>query len=74
MVLTFYMPYHRSFHYPNNMDVNKDIVFFGGYGPLLQIKHNIERERQYILQNPIAHRNEFKLIKQALIPDNGKSR
>ncbi len=74
MVLTFYMPYHRSFHYPNNMDVNKDIVFFGGYGPLLQIKHNIERERQYILRNPIAHRNEFKLIKQALIPDNGKSR
>lgn len=74
MVLTFYMPYHRSFHYPVNMDVDPGIVFFGGYGSVLQIRHNLERERQYIRQHPVAHRNEFKLLNEPLGTGNGKTR
>ena len=73
-VLTFYMPYHRSFHYPVNMDVDPGIVFFGGYGSVLQIRHNLERERQYIRQHPVAHRNEFKLLNEPLGTGNGKTR
>jgi len=50
-ILTFVHPHHRTFHFGNGYDIHDDIVFFGGYDPIYQIKRNLERERQY-LTNP----------------------
>ena len=50
-VLTFVHPHHRTFHFGNGYDIPDDVVFFGGYDPIYQIKRNPERERQY-LTNP----------------------
>ena len=50
MLLTFVHPHHRVLHFGQGYDVPSDLVFFGGYDKLYQIRRNPERERQY-LQN-----------------------
>lgn len=50
MLLTFVHPHHRSLHFGKGYDVNKDLVFFGGYDPLFQIRRDPERERQYLIK------------------------
>lgn len=47
MLLTFVQPHHRALHFGNGYDVNPELVFFGGYDPLYQIKRDPERERLY---------------------------
>lgn len=48
MLLTFVHPHHRVLHFGQGYDVPSDLVFFGGYDKLYQIKRNPERERQYL--------------------------
>ncbi len=47
MLLTFVHPHHRVLHFGQGYDVSSELVFFGGYDKLYQIKRNPERERQY---------------------------
>lgn len=61
MLLTFIHPHHRSLHFDKGYDINKDIVFFGGYDPAYQIRRNPQKERQY-------------LISQGRLPKNAKTR
>lgn len=49
MLLAFIHPHHRSLHFDKGYDINKDIVFFGGFDPAYQIRRNPERERQYLI-------------------------
>ena len=57
-ILTFVHPHHRSFHFANGYDPNENIVFFGGFDPIYQIKHNKEREQQYLNNiNQIVKKN-----------------
>lgn len=48
IVLTFIHPHHRSLHFGNGYDIDKDIVFFGGYDPAFQIRRNPQRELEYL--------------------------
>lgn len=61
MLLTFIHPHHRSLHFDKGYDIDKDIVFFGGYDPAYQIRRNPEKERQY-------------LISKGRLPKNAKTR
>ncbi len=49
MLLTFIHPHHRSLHFDKGYDIDKGIVFFGGYDPAYQIRRNPHRERQYLI-------------------------
>lgn len=40
-------PYHRSFHYPLQLRIPPNTIFYGGYDPLFQIRRNLEREKEY---------------------------
>lgn len=50
MLLTFIHPHHRSLHFDKGYDIDKNLVFFGGYDPLFQIRRDPEKERQYLLK------------------------
>jgi len=48
MLLTFIHPHHRSLHFGKGYDIDKNIVFFGGYDPNYQIYRNPQKEQQYM--------------------------
>ncbi len=54
MLLTFVQPHHRILHFGNGYEAPRDIVFFGGFDPLYQIRRNPERERQYLQTQKLA--------------------
>ncbi len=51
MLLTFIHPHHRSLHFGKGYDIDRNVVFFGGYDPAYQIRRDPEKERLYFLQN-----------------------
>ena len=60
-MLTFVHPHHRLLHFRNGYDLKDDLAFFGGFDPLLQIKRDLAREREYLnkLKTPIKSHAEY---------------
>ncbi len=48
MLLTFIHPHHRSLHFQRSYEVDKDVIFFGGYHAAYQIRRDIQRENTYL--------------------------
>ncbi len=48
VLVTFIHPHHRSLHFGKGYDIDKNIIFFGGYHPAFQIRRDPQRELEYL--------------------------
>lgn len=53
-------PYHKILHYPYEIDLNPNIIFFNSFLGELQITRNPEKERRYLqsLKHPSSQKQE----------------